>query len=143
MTAKSRRRKINKKLRSISDVSTQPRNSRPDHEREEGRPSAIELREGRLVGVSFVRRGEGYGYLIEDNGGTEEALRATGALDSAALAERGTPEAAGQSPSEQDAAAEAHFAFFEAEVEGQVTDIQTEECFCSELTHHWKVLGEN
>lgn len=165
MTAKSRVRKIQKKLRRTADVNPQPLGTRsePADAEAEGRPVAVVLDgQARLQSVSLVREGEGTGYIIEVgeeprhtlhsvilgdlgiehefpefypiNGNPyEEAVREASASDAATLAEREASGTAGAT----------HQVFFEQEVNGQPTHIESEDCYCSQELHHWKDLGEN
>jgi len=200
MTAKSRVRKIQKKLRRTADVNPQPGSPRNASERAEeardaegGRAVAVVLDgHARIQSVSLVREGEGTGYILEVGGepvnvtregyeqaltsvdrqdrpeertaeqqllwdifagGSEEALREEAASDAAPLAERGAS-AASKQPTffeqlhEVEAVLEvanrqAHLVFFEAEVNGQPTHVESEDCYCGQELHHWKDLGEN
>jgi hypothetical protein len=161
MTAKSRVRKQQKKLRRVNDVNPKPGNLREADPREEAqrssRPVAIQLDgKARLQGVSLVREGEGTGYIIEvgDLGfskhpdltveeqllydifaspAPQEAVRAEASPDAAPLVERGASEASGQP----------HLVYFEAEVNGAPTHIESEDCFCGLDLHHWREQGEH
>jgi len=104
MTAKSRVRKIQKKLRRTADVNPQPGSPREASDRAEeardaeGRAVAIALDgTARLQSVSLVREGEGTGYIIEVGENYERALEfkhGTAHLFEEALRKEATPDAA-------------------------------------------------
>lgn len=80
----------------------------------------------------------------------EEAVRTAPAPDAAPLADRGASEAEGQPAAgidwdidrNQPARIPTHQVFFEQEVNGQPTHIESDDCYCGLDSHHWKDLGE-